>query len=110
MKFGDQSSYQDGSNKNTSSGSLFYYDSLYWTNNALLHPASPLADNEDAKYDAYLNHPFNYMKVCRDANQKTCWTYKFGKIYKNAKELFSGPYINTKEFTTKEQAGAFWDF
>ena len=70
----------------------FGFTSAYWTNDALLNENSSPSDNVNAKYAAFLNVPFNTIRMCSGSENTNCVSYTFDNTWDNAKQLFNSGF------------------
>ena len=73
--------------------STFGFSSPYWTNDELLNEDTAITDEVNAKYAAFLNVPFQAIRMCVGNYQSNCVTYTFDDTWSSAKDLFNAGYI-----------------
>lgn len=76
---------------------MFQYESPRWTDEVLINentgPATD-ADDEDAKFPAFISQPLGRLKVCYKT-LSNCVTYELGQEYASARALFSGGFVRS---------------
>merc|ERR1712048_1549965 len=80
-----------------STGTTFGYSSKYWTDSRTLNPTSPLSQQKDAKYPAFMTTPFSMIRMCIGGPTINCVHHTFDKVFKSARDLFSAGYIRDSQ-------------
>ena len=71
----------------------FGFSSPYWTNNQLMNENSAITDQVNAKYSAFLNVPFQEIRICVGDVDSNCVSHTFDNVWSSAKELFNAGYV-----------------
>ena len=73
-------------------GTTFGFNSEYWTNDMLLNEHTSPDEMKDAKYQAFLNTPFQSIRMCVDSPDSNCISHNFDNVWTSARDLFSAGY------------------
>jgi len=84
--------------------STFGYTSPYWTNEKLLNENSLPNANINAKYAAFLNTPFNQIRMC---SRNNCVAYFFKKPWDSARQLFSSGFQRAADLDQADLLAVF---
>ena len=85
----------------------FGYNSAYWTNDALLNENSSPSDYVNAKYAAFLNTPFNTIRMCSESENTNCVSYTLDTTWNNAKQLFNSGFQRSTDQDQDKILGVF---
>ena len=88
-------------------GTLFGYNSEYWTNVKTLNSDSPISEMKDAKYQAFSSAPFQTIRMCVGSPSGNCVIHSFPRTYSSAMELFKSGYVRD---ATLDQEGMYKAF